>query len=99
MRDLCVTSDTPTPSHPANVGVRVPPWDYKHNDLLPLPTCAVIKRRCICTRCRRLTEVPVLQWRIMIDWLELDLHQTLKCAAGNYFVLERQREGGGGRDI
>lgn len=24
----------------------------------------------------------------MIDWLELDLHRTLQCAAGNYFVLE-----------
>lgn len=29
----------------------------------------------------------------MIDWLELDLHQTLKCAAGNYFALERERMG------
>lgn len=42
-------------------------------------------------------EAAVLRWRIMIDWLELDLHQTLKCAAGNYFVLERERDGGGER--
>lgn len=38
----------------------------------------------------------------MIDWLELDLHQTLNCAAGNYFG-ERARDrgadgGGGGRE-
>lgn len=34
----------------------------------------------------------------MIDWLELDLHQTLKCAAGNYFALERERENGDRRE-
>lgn len=58
---------------------------------------ANIKHRVVYIRWRQLLEAAVLRWRIMIDWLELDLHQTLKCAAGNYFVLERGRERMGGK--
>lgn len=78
---------------PSKSGVRVPPCEYKHDDPLLLPPHADIKQKCIYNRCRQVVEALVLRRRIMIDWLELDLHRTLQCAAGNYFLLERERGG------
>lgn len=81
-------------AHPgwAYLGVRVPPSDDKHDDppqlLTRMPTSTALPSTSGVG-----DSALVLRRRIMIDWLELDLHQTLKCAAGNYFALERERMG------
>lgn len=91
MRDLCVTSDTPTPSHPANVDVRVRPCDCKHDDQPLLSRCPDIKRRCIYTRCRGLVEAPVEN----NDWLAIawSASDSEMCCRQLLCFGETEREG------